>query len=308
MKKFIIAVLALICQMPMFAQTKATIPTIIAFPSNQYMNKNGFGQKVTTNGRTTFMPDYDQAFLEDPYLKTALITISDALREREYDIKMLEAALNNVREQSAIAAAENAEVSIEDKLMESVRPDIKLEVEFRVSSTLGPRKGWTINVAAVDAYTSDPVGAFPTVITDPSSEQPELVLKKAIAGNIDDLHAKIMNYFQDLHDNGRKVVVAFHSWSGVNFEDDEINGDPMNEYLEDWIAERALNNNSRLVSGSEHVLNFSVRIPFFDETGKPIDARRWSRQLRKDLQTLGVKATLRTRGLGRVDIYLGEKP
>lgn len=308
MKKLLIAILALLCQLPVSAQTEATMPTIIAFPSRLYMNKMKFGQEVTTNGRTRFMPDYDKAFLNDPHLKTALSGISGALKDLGYEIQMLEAALTDLDDQASMNVATDAEVGIEDKIMENVRPDIKLEVEFYVNQTLGPRKGWTVKVDAVDAYTNEPVANFNSQV-DPTSDVPDLVLKKVVAGYINDFNTQILAYFKDLRDRGRKVSVLFHTTQngGINLEDDEINDEPMQDYLEDWIKQRALNHNSRLRRGTEHMMDFTVRIPFFDEAGMPLDTKTWSRKLRNDLKTLGIKATLKTRGLGRVDIMLGEK-
>lgn len=308
MKKYLIAILALICQLPVFAQTESAMPTIIAFPSRLYMNKMKFGEEVPNNGRVRFVPDYDKAFLNDPYLKTALSTISMALKEKGFEVNMLEASLNDLGDQASMNLATDAEVTIEDKILEDVRPDIKLEVEFYVSSNLGPRKGWTVKVDAVDAYTNDPVGSF-SAITDPSSNIPDKVLKDVIAGHIDSFYGQVMEYFKDLRARGRKVSVLFHCTSngGINLEDDEIDGDPIQDYLEDWIKKRALNHNSRLKRGSEHMMDFIVRIPFFDEEGMPLDTKTWSRSLRNDLKSLGIKATLKTRGLGRVDILLGDK-
>ncbi len=306
MKKLLIAILTFICQMPVCAQTEAAMPTIIAFPSRLYMNQRSFGTEVTTNGRTRFMPDYDKAFLNDPYLKTALSGVSTALKERGYELQMLESSLNDLDDQAAMNLAGDVEVSLEDKIMESVRPDIKLEVEFYVSSTLGPRKGWTVKIDAVDAYTNEPVGSV-SAITDPSSDVPDLVLKKVMAGKIDEFSSQILSYFQDLHDKGRKVSVLFHCRAGsMNLEEDEIDGEPVQDYLEDWIKNRALNHNSRVRRATEHMMDFIVRIPFFDEDGLPMDTKTWARKLRSDLRGLGIKATLKTRGLGRVDVLLGE--
>lgn len=307
MKKFLIAILLLVCQMSMFAQTEATKPTIIAFPSRLYMNKMHFGQEVTTNGRTRFMPDYDKAFLNDAYLKTALSGVSMALKERDFEVKMLESSLNDLDDQASFNMAGDVEVSLEDRLMESVRPDIKLEVEFYVSSNLGPRKGWTVKVDAVDAYTNEPVGSFSSIV-DPSSDIPDLVLKKVMAGHIDEFGGQILNYFQDLHDKGRKVSVLFHTRAsgGLNMEEDEINDEPIQDYLEDWIKARALNHNSRTIRATEHMMEFNVRIPFFDDGGLPLDTKTWARKLRTDLKGLGIKATLKTRGLGRIDVLLGD--
>ncbi len=306
MKKLFAFIITLI-QIPVFAQ-EAAIPTIIAFPSNQYMNLRNYGTKQQVNGREVFVPDYNKVFLEDAYLKTALSEINGALKDRGYEVEVLESKLLDIDDQAAMDIADDAYISIADQVMDAAKPDIRLNVEFYVSSQLGPRKGWTVKFDAVDAYTNSPVANINAVV-DPSSDVPDLVLKKVITGHIDDFSSQLMAYFQDLHDKGRKVNVTFRTTeNGPNLEEDEINGNPFNEFLEDWLKKYALNHSSRTMRVTPHAMSCVLRIPFFDEEGLPLETKQWVRPLRNELKNgLGVPATLKLRGLGRVEIMLGNK-
>lgn len=308
MKKFLLLLLTALMAVPSMAQTEASMPTIIAFPSRLYMNKMQFGQDMTVNGRSRFVPDYDKAFLNDAYLKTALQTISSSLKDRGYEVEMLEAKLQGLDQQAAYDDASGAAKSIDDQVMEAANPDIRLEVEFYVSSTLGPRKGWEVKVSAVDAYTFEPVGSFGATV-DPTSKGPDLVLREVIAGHLENFSGQLMNYFRDLHDNGRKVKVNFFSrQNGPNLEDDEYEDAPLNEYLEDWLKKFALNKNCRTNQATEHRMECTLRIPFFDAEGAPIDVKQWVRPLRNEIKKgIGIPATIKLRGLGQVDILLGDK-
>ena len=308
MKKLLIAILALICQMPAWAQAQAIMPTIIAFPSDLYLNKMGFGKMDQVEGRTQFMQDYDKAFLEDPYLKTALSGVSNALHERGFEVKMLENALRDIKNKAAMRTTNRTSSSNFDEAMNTAKADIRLDVEFYVNQTLGPRKGWTVKVEAFDAYTSEPIANFNSIV-DPTSDVPDLVLKKVVAGYIEDFSGKIFNYFKDLRDNGRKVILDFACTENgsLNMEDDEIDGKVMKDYLADWVEERAHNNNSELKDDGEFNQTYQIRIPFFDETGKAMTLNKWSRKLRDDVKGMGIPATVRQQGLGRVVVMLGDK-
>lgn len=309
MKKLLILLFAVFAQFTAFAQ-EAVIPRIIAFPSRLYMNQRSFGETVKVSGRERFIPDYDKAFLNDPYLKTALTIVSNEMHDRGFEIEMLESSLQDIGDLNAINDAQDGAMTIDDKIMDGVRPDIKLEVEFYISSTLGPRKGWTIKVNAVDAYTNEPVGNVDAVI-DPTSDVPDLVLKKFMAGNIDDFCSKVQNYFVDLRERGRKVNVLFRvkDGSGINLEEDEYDDAPVNEFFEDWLKKFAKGRSSRTTRCTKNLMSCTVRIPFFDEEGAPLETKQWVRPLRNEIKNLpmGYKATIKLHGLGRVTIELDNK-
>lgn len=306
MKKLFILFFALITQLSLSAQ-EAVIPRIIAFPSRLYMNQRHFGGEVQVNGRSRFVPDYDKAFLNDPYIKTALTIVSNEMHERGFEIEMLESSLQDLGDLNAINEAQDGAMTIDDKIMDGVRPDIRLEVEFYISSTLGPRKGWTIKVNAVDAYTNEPVGEVNGVI-DPSMDAPDLILKKFMAGNIDDFCSKVQNYFLDLRERGRKVNVRFRvkEGSNINLEEDEYEGDPINEYFEDWLKKHAKGRSSRTTNCTKNSMSCTVRIPFFNEEGEPLETKQWVRPLRNEIKNIpmGYKAIIKLHGLGRVTIEL----
>ena len=65
-----------------------------------------------------------------------------------------------------------------------------------------------------------------------------------------------------------------------------------------------------LTDASESFLQFEqVRIPFYDEKGRAIDARAFAAELRKYLrgEPFGIEAKVMVRGLGEAIVVLGEK-
>lgn len=93
--------------------------------------------------------------------------------------------------------------------MQQARPDIRVDVDYAVQM-VGPRKNISYTIKAVDAYTYEQVSSVEGTISmtmDPT----DLALRKAVAGNCDDLCDRIIEYYKDLRDNGRKIVVVFRS-------------------------------------------------------------------------------------------------
>jgi hypothetical protein len=91
-------------------------------------------------------------------------------------------------------------------------------------------------------------------------------------------------------------------WKGKKLECGEI--------IEDWVADNTVQKRYSLSSSSENRMIFEqVRIPLFDDRDRPMDTRRWVRDLRTMLTgaPFNTPVKIYTRGLGEVWLILGEK-
>lgn len=308
MKKVFFSICLLALSITTYSQ--AIMPTMVVFPDNRWMKGNNYAKEIDNNGQTQLVPDYASAFNNDAYLNGAILTFNGLLKDRGYDVADLKSALGDLDQQMADAMTENHEMADPaDILAMSVQPDIRINLDYGVSQSLGPRCAYNILVGAVDAYTNEPIADI-NANSDISSETIDLVLKKALSGKFDEFSTKCTNYYLDLRENGRKVNVIFSvkSGSSINFQETELNGDPLDEYLEDWVMERSYKKQARVQGrASAHRLSFIIRIPFFEEgTDTPLSTKRWARALRKDIQSIGLTAKVMERGLGRVEIILGD--
>ena len=76
------------------------------------------------------------------------------------------------------------------------------------------------------------------------------------------------------------------------------------------MAENTVNHRYNLSDASDYVLRFEqVRIPLYRSNGRPMDTRSFVNQLKKYLANAPYNLTskLLTKGLGRVDLVIGEK-
>ena len=125
---------------------------------------------------------------------------------------------------------------------------------------------------------------------------------------------QIQNYFNDMVERGREVVIGievFDSW-GDYLDSYDYCDDELAICIEDWMSDNTVNGVFSTMTSTENRLEFDqVRIPLFtvDRNGRerPIDTRRWASGLRKYLIDIGVEPVkIESRGLGRATLLIGE--
>lgn len=287
--KRIFSVFLLLTFAVMMKAQQATMPTIIVFPGDTWMTDHGFMKTFNDKGETKYKPEYNDAFVNSREIGSVISSIQKVLEERQFehqDLQNLLRTFQNERAEELANAADGyeAEKGAMDELMQQARPDIRVDVEYGVEKS-GPRKNISYNIKAVDAYTSEQVSSMEGTI-QMTMDPTDLALRKGVAGNCDDFCERILEHYRDLRDNGRKVVVIFRTSpsAGVNFIKDEIgdDGDTYDEFLYSWMKKHAVNQACKIARKSAKMVEFNpVRIPFFDESGSPIDAEEWARGIRK---------------------------
>ena len=84
----------------------------------------------------------------------------------------------------------------------------------------------------------------------------------------------------------------------------------MGEIIEDWVYDNTVEGRYNTTNYTENVIRFDqVRIPLYDDRGRPNDTRRWIRDLRTLLgnSPFNQECKIYTRGLGEVWLIVGEK-
>ncbi len=315
MKKKILSI-SLLCMMALGAYAQqAAIPTIIVFPSDSWMDQRGYMKKIDVDGKTEDIPDYDEALKANDLLM-AIGAVNLVLKDRQFDTKDLAALQKKFKSERAMELAsaadgEGTEKGAVDELLQQANPDIRVDLHYAVAGTGGPRKNISFQLQAIDAYTSEPVATCQGIIED-TMDPLDLALRKLVAGKCDEFCAKLIEYFQDLRDNGRKIVVTFEaaSGSGIDFINDEVgdDGDTYADFLYSWVRKHAVNKAVKKGRQTKNKVEFDiVRIPFFNEEGDPIEAYDWAKKIRKAFrEETGRKLTNKQgNGLGKVNFILG---
>ena len=281
MKKFFVIAI-LLCSMSMSASAQeAEMPNIIVFPSNVWMKDNGFVKAVERDGVTKRLYKYADAFAENRDIGRAITAVQRVFADRKFRHEDLQSLLANIDEDAAMdmafdADGEGSEMGVAEQLMDETKPDIRVDLDFSVEP-VGPRKNISWELKAVDAYCNNQVASVQGNIqltTDPI----DLAMRKAVAGNADDFCQQIIDYFLDLRDNGRKILVVFKAAknSGIDFRKNKVGASPMFMWISKWMKQHAVNNagGSGSPTANKYQLK-NVRIPFYDESGTATNAQEW---------------------------------
>ncbi|MBO6125919.1 MAG: hypothetical protein J6P55_08730 [Bacteroidaceae bacterium] len=295
---------------------QAAMPTIIVFPSDEWMNEHGYMKTIDNDGETEYIPRYNDAFVQTRDMGAAIQALQKVFEERKFEHEDLQSLLKDMKRERAEELANAAdgdatEKGAMDDLMQQARPDIRVDLDYGVTA-VGPRKNISYKIKAVDAYTSEQCASIEGTI-EMTMDPIDLAIRKAVAGNCDDFCQQIIDYFLDLRDNGRKINVIFRAakGAGINFIKDEIGdeGDTYDEFLYDWVKKHAVKSACKKGRKTANMVEFkSVRIPFFNEEDEPIEAEDWAKKVRKAFKDeTGIKVSKgQGNTLGRVNFIVGE--
>lgn len=314
MKK-IIAFMLFVCCVCLGHAQQADMPTIIVFPDDAWMNDHGYMNTVNNDGETEYIPRYNDAFVQNREMGTAIQAVQKVLAERGFQHEDLQSLLKDMKRERAeelanAADGDGAEKGAMDELLQQARPDIRVDMDYAVKP-MGPRKYIQFRLKAVDAYCNDQIASCEGSV-EGTTDPVDLALRKVIAGKCDEFCEQIINYFMNLRENGRQITVIFRAadGSGIDFKKDEIGDDEdtYEDYLHQWIRKHAVNKACKKGRSTNKMCEFkNVRIPFFDEDGEPTEAETWAKGIRKAFKAeTGLKiAKGQGNTLGRVNLLVG---
>jgi len=291
MKKLFCSVVLCLMGMTSFAQT-ATMPTLILFPDDRWMDQHGFVDIADGDGKNNRLFRYNDAFVENTEIGTAITAVQAVFEERGFKHKDLPNLLKQQDRRRGMEMARKADGkgtqgSNMKRILQQANPDIRVDLFYSVKP-YGFRKDIHFELKAVDAYTMEQVSSCQGDIVG-TADPLELALRKVIAGKSEEFCEKMVNYFLDLRDNGRKVMLYFMVPDGteVDLTNDEVpgQGKVYQDYLLDWIQEHSVNQSGTTSMADATEVDFEdVRVPFFNDLGKPTDTRQWARQIATQLK------------------------
>lgn len=313
-KLFLIIFLFCVIGVNSIAQ-QADMPTIILFPDDAWMNDHGYMNTIDNDGETEYIPRYNDAFVQNREMVTAIQAVQKVLQERGFQHEDLQSLIKDMKRERAeeMANAADGDVSEKgnmDELMQQARPDIRVNLDYSVQLR-GPRKSIQFKLKAVDAYCNDQIASCESSIED-TSDPVDVALRKAIAGKSEDFCQQIIDHYMNLRENGRQITVIFRvaEGSGINFLRDEIDedGDTYNDFLHQWVRKHAVNKAAKKGRQTKVLCEFkNVRIPFFDDDGEPTDPETWANGIRKAFKVETGRKIAKGQGntLGRVNFLVG---
>ncbi len=309
--------LVLLLAVGIAANGQAKKPTIMVMPSEVWCFENGYTETYDTQGKQTKVPNYERAVQENSDLLNVITKIGELMAERGMPLKDLSASIRDINRTNAEnemtvsrQGSELAETPLE-RLMARAKADIVVEVGWKITK-VGPKQSVTYTLRGLDAYTNKQVAAAQGTGPQSFSAEVPVLLEEAVLSNMDNFISQLQAHFDDLVENGREITLnlrIFDNGSDLTFEE-EYGDNELTDVIDNWMADNTVNHRYSLSDAGETYLGFEqVRIPLYRENGSPMDTRHFATQLRRFLQKppYNIPAKIITKGLGRVDLILGEK-
>lgn len=314
MKKIITLAIALAACIATFAQSEKK-PTLMVLPSNHWCSSRFFTTKYNNQGKTVTINDYDLAYRQDNELPAVTAKVGQLLAGYGYQLKdyvQEKRAIDDRHAEDEVTMGSNGgtlEESPLDVLRRVAKFDIEISIDWDVVGS-GAQKSVSFTIEAFDTYTSKRI-ATATGISKPSGDIIEKQIESAIIKQIPQFTKQLDAYFADLQKNGREIRLTLRVWDTSEYDlESEFDGDELLDCIQDWMASNTVNGVFNLSDASENRAYFEqVRIPFFNEKGRAMDARAFGTNLRKYLSQspYNIPSKVMQRGLGEVIVVIGDK-
>lgn len=313
MNRLINGFLACLMALPLMAAQEKK-PTLMILPSDNWCAQRYFTTTYENQGVSVVVPDYPTAFREDTELGGVVSKVGELLTGLGYSLKDCEQEFKAMQSRIAednVTMSNSGATLVEsplDMLKRRTKSDIIIQLGWQVNKAQNGHSV-TFTLEAFDAYTGKRI-ATASGTGDASEEIVPKLLENAVSQKIGDFDLQMTRYYADLQANGREIVMTVRCWDswGNNLET-EYGNEELLDCIQNWLSENTVNGAFNLTDATETMAQFEqVRIPFFDEKGRAMDARAFATQLRKYLlQQYQITAKVMVRGLGEANIILGEK-
>ncbi len=314
MKKiFVICAAFLLLAGSIFAQKVMTPPHVMVVPDLIYCKSHGFTQQFNNNGIAETIPDYERALSEDPSLHAALTQIAQLITDRNSDIVIVDIieAINNAKADAAMAAANAGDESesVDEAIIRNSEADILVKVQFDLVKN-GPQYSVSYVLNGTDAYTNRNFAPVSGLGKPSTSANPVVLLREAVFENMEAFTGKLLSYYSSMVTKGRMVAfdIKTTSTSSVNMNS-KVGEYTLREQIDDFLYDNSVDGNGleRVKSGNTFLQYQGVYIPLVSTIRgrqRKQGAKDVAQKLVNFLESNGVSADYKIRGLGKVNIYI----
>lgn len=298
----------------LISQAQEKRPTLMIVPSDNWLTQRYYTKTFDNMGAKVRVMDYARAFQEDSELKSVIASIGQLMTDKGYSLKDCEQEMKAVKmrkiENGVTTNDDDAAISetILDQIKQHAKSDIIINVDWSVKKEPKGRIV-TFILEAFDAYTSKRI-ATSTSTSKPSDKSVSELLDNTVSANIATFDIQLTNYFNDLKENGREIVLTIRCWDNWDNNLETIYGeDELVDCIQQWLRENAINGMFNLTDATENFAQFEqVRIPLYDQNSNAMDARAFATMLRKHLakNPYNITSKVMVRGLGEAILVLGE--
>ena len=297
-----------------FAQKMMTPPHIMVVPDLIYCKSHGFTQQFNNNGITEIIPDYERALSEDPSLHAVLTQIAQLITDRNSDIVIVDIieAINNAKADRAMAAANAGDESesVDESIIRNSEADILVKVQFDLVKN-GPQYSVSYVLNGTDAYTNRNFAPVSGLGKPSTSANPVALLREAVFENMEAFTGKLLSYYTSMVTKGRMVAFEIKTTSSTSVTmNSKVGQYTLREQIEDFLYDNSVDGNGleRVQSGNTFLRYQGVYVPLIISTirgrQRKQGAKDVAQKLVNDLESNGVTAEYKIRGLGKVNIYI----
>lgn len=200
----------------------AAPPRLMVLPDKTWCKAHNFVKAEERQGKTRYIEQYEEAFMDNSDLKNVITTINKLFSERGFPLENAEAALSNHDEEEdeeEFMESENSGASVSrtpyDELMNKVKPDITLQVGWEVEN-MGFKRCITYRIEAIDAYSNKSVAVANGTGPVLSNVVPlAAMLEQSVNDKVPLLADQLQRYFDDIQSKGREISVRVRDRKSV---------------------------------------------------------------------------------------------
>lgn len=278
-------------------------PKLMIIPSDRMLKDEKCLAIKTFNGKETIIRDIYGFIVKSEKSNSIISTIQKYFIHIGYPLNDLEQSLKSINNKQIMDEADNIAKDAKTLLLNTVSPDIILELDYEENVVTGrtSRKSY-INIAlsAIDVYSDKVIAVSNKINLDMSLDE---YLEKDITKDLEILEPQLSNYFADIVANGREISfrVTLNNDSPINLSDIYNNeGDTYADWIRRWVITNAKNGSANMVSNTKKEMAFTnVRISNLMDDGTQFNAYEFAGKFRKELfKTFSLQSSNNSQGLG----------
>lgn len=108
------------------------VPSIMVMPSDALLNRMGKLEEITKQGVTFYIRNYQAAFIDNSELKFVIAEIDSEFSKAGFNLENLEQSLKLISNTNAMDNMEGVARDNRAELMNTVRPDYVIEVDYEL--------------------------------------------------------------------------------------------------------------------------------------------------------------------------------
>lgn len=294
---------------PVQADLGMTRPGLMIIPSDGLLKRLKCLTETDNLGVTAYLRDYKKALIKDNELRFLIASIEELFAEGGYPIENMEQQLKQIDNDNANDLADYIEKDSKTLLMNTVKPDFVLELDYskiQDPDSRNPKFQTQYILSAIDVYTNKTIAS----ISENGVTNPAASAVNAVRDDIKEKSAvffgQLNKRFSDINKNGAEITLRINieTGAGVSISEECLGEENYADFINKWLKSHSTNQSYKQTKNTAKELRFTnIRIPSRTVSGEKYMAYDFANDLRKDLAAgCGIIVQNRTQGIG--DAYL----